>query len=362
MRFLRRRRSFNGSGFDGAAAMRDDGSPRRGSSYPFWMGMLFIWATLLGAISASDDDQDFMMDDVDELASEGSVCSAATTQSANSDEPASDPVLEQTQTKDPYAYDESEIVDDRPSIIFHNKAGKKSYIVKYYEPSFCKCTESAVNDTCNGLYMDVRWSELCLNLQLDPNSPVHNVATGDSIELHYPSQEDDACCQYDDIEDYDDNPDVFEWWRHCEAVFRIPLHKELVPFPREYYLSGAPLQGYAVCEDVEEDGLETNQEEIVEMDDADACKKVNAGDDGINEGEKEVASDVETYDECDEDTYESKLHADIDTFLRFKIYPIEMRGKSKENKLKQKAWGQNARRRYQMRKMADTDFERYKTL
>ena len=142
MRCLRRRRSFNGSGHDGVAAMRD-GGPRTSSSYPFWIGMLFIWATLFGVASASDDGQCFMDDELAEFSSAESVCTEATTQPPNCPDALEDDPI-QTPKKDMYDYDESEVVDDRPSIVFHNRAANKSYTVKYYEPSFCTCTETCL--------------------------------------------------------------------------------------------------------------------------------------------------------------------------------------------------------------------------
>jgi hypothetical protein len=396
MRCLRRRRSFNRSGHDGVASVRAGGLRKR-SSYPFWMGMLFIWATLLGAVGASDSDE-YTLD-----LTEDSACSAATTQPANSPDNADNAPMQPPKCPDPVEADpaeETERIDNRPEIVFHNRSLKKSYIVKFYEPQSCICTGGSLNASCIAMFMDVRWSDLCRNLGLDPNGLVHDDTTGVDIDLVYPAEEEDATGQWDyadPMEDYADNPDVFAWYDHCEAAMRIPLHKEHVPgFIREYELSGAPLLGPdegeqvdmddEVCQKANEDDRKTgekadaydkandaNWDEWDEGEKADACaddwdegEKADAcADEGekadacADEGEK---ADACCEDDLEDDTYECKLHTDMDNFLRFKLYPLELRGTSKEDKRRRKIWGQNARRRYQLRHMADTNQERYATL
>ena len=363
MRWLRRGRSLNNSGYDGASSPGEqDGPP-----FPFWVSVLLVWVNLLCICSASDVEADFAVNIEEAAGSDSDVCSAATTQPIETGQ--GHPAADSDRGFDPHKHDTEEMLNERQAVleaeewgtkmIFHNRPADLKFGVRFYEPTCCVCTGSEPDEDCNGMTMDVSWSELCLQLHLSPEEPVLNVTTGFYCEILYPWEDnEDLACQYDNRDDYDYDPDIFAWWRHSDAIIRLPLHKKGVGLV-EFELSGQPLIGR----------LDPDEFKIP----IDKCaEEVGAGDKDVNK-EDASAGMCEEEEEEEEETcpaeqegeaqFEFRMHTDIDTFLRFQIYPFHLRpenadGKKKGQARKRKSWAQNARRRYQLRTVADTETKR----
>ena len=59
------------------------------------------------------------------------------------------------------------------------------------------------------------------------------------------------------------------------------------------------------------------------------------------------------------DNYEEEYHNCVYGYLRFGVYPFTMRGSGPGNAKSRKVWGQNARRRYQIRVHDEDNISRY---
>jgi hypothetical protein len=343
---LRRRRGYNASGADGAAASRDHSNP--GSSFPFWAGLFFVFAVLMGTCDASDIDVDLTTVVEDGSASDSgeSVSSTATTQPAGppdvseSDDHQDDnnPLsVEEFRRK---ASDEHEAGENArqallennqgSKMVFHNRIAGTKYSILHPVPSSCICTGTAPESDCHSNFIDVHWATMCKTLRLNPAGSVRNDTTEEYVDLTYPwdekFEEGEVVPEFDDQSAYDDNPDQFAWWEHCQAVMRMPLHRVGV---HEYDMSGSPLRGGVHVQEYEcnlrEVGDEEGQQAGARDYDGDAIPEFNEGEDDPDDADSEVSTDDADCNNSDsDDNYEDVMHREVDTFLRFGVYPMDM--------------------------------------
>jgi hypothetical protein len=351
---LRRRRCFNGSGADGPAEPRTRAA-YPASTYPFWLSLVFLFTILTGVCYADDTDVDLIAA-IDNTEREHDAAERQREQAAMDDA----------------AEDMRQDDLDRgtgPKMIFRNRQAGTSYSIGFYTPHSCTCTGPQPDPECDRIYLDVHWAVLCKRLELDPDAPVFNVTQGHIVDLAYPWDEEleegEVHQSFDDRADYDDNPDVFAWWNHCQAVMRIPLHKVGC---REFDVSGQPLRGTGDVAAPANGLVEAQEEDICVRDDTLVDYILgNEGDEGDELVEYTQGDEGDEGDEGDaglcahepEDTFESELHSDVDSFLRFNILPFALRAKRPEESKQRKSWMQNARRRYQLRPMPDGEDRLY---
>jgi hypothetical protein len=151
----------------------------------------------------------------------------------------------------------------------------------------------------------------------------------------------------------------------------IPLHRL---GPHEFHFEGSPLQPWNASNYVDlgltppdDDDPRTPSASNAGQDEEDDAemKKRSFEDDKQDESIEDYCqsggeTDPPTNDmsqefdaEDDQDTYESQQDTDLDNYLRFKIIPLFYRQKG--NSSIKKSWTQNARRRYQLRRVNGED-------
>ena len=251
--------------------------------------------------------------------------------------------------------------DHGPKLVFYNRSADRAYTVGFHIPMSCTCAPgAAVDPACNAINIDIHWAVMCKRLLLDPDRLVFNDTIGDSVDLVFPwdsteLDEGELPPEFDAQEDYDDNPDVFAWWDHVGAVMRLPLHRG---GQREFEMSGYALAG-RVAEHVawsDPEPMDAEQQDSCPQDDAAAAVTAQEDEGDTDEGDADEG-ECSTEDD-EEDTFESDFHSDVDSFLRFHIYPVRMRPKGPSYANLRKQFGQNARRRFMLRTSHDGGEER----
>ena len=261
-----------------------------------------------------------------------------------------------------------------PLVVLHNRAENLTHVRDFPFPSMfradsrCKCKSTTPDRDCVAYYMQIPMDEVCSDLNLHPLKPLTNTTLEEPLDIVYPWFAHEDGGEGHDMDSYGDeavhlaNPDVLAWTTHCHAQIRIPLHRH---GPFEFDILGSTLRP-PEADNHRGEAPPTADVGVKSAPTADA-DNTNQADADVNEDtpcEYPERGGVDT--ECFEheessgtDNYEEEYHNCVYGYLRFRVYPFNMRGSSPANAKSRKVWGQNARRRYQIRIHAEDSISRY---
>ena len=252
----------------------------------------------------------------------------------------------------------------QPTLVLRNVTQNLVYthevpfrLIWHDDTTSCTCSVGAPDEYCEAYFMILYLDAVCTALNLHPDYDLTNDTLDRPFDLVYPwFSEDDHGAGYDadqfeTRETHNSHGDVMSWIRHASVQVKIPIHRY---GPFEFNCSGTSI-----------DDVPTNKPPSPAFDALDQESPVHAmhTDDDLPQPTPASGTDVdeESDDACvvDNDTYENDNHNEVFGYLRFRVFPMSMRMRGPEWNRKRKMWGQNARRRYDVRVHAATGIFRY---
>ena len=235
------------------------------------------------------------------------------------------------------------------------------------DASMCKCDRSSggeyPNEDCIGYFYLARVDSLCTALNLHPGYAMTNETTGFHLDQIQPweSEENfgrgDNPEDYDDFEDHENNSDIMSWYTHCGSMIAFPIHRQ---GPFRFVVSGTSISNehsHPFERNNNEPGPQPDRDEEHNADDdqCDADCEGDPCDDDLCDDDVCVGnSDKDDKDDGDVssdsvDAYEDSYHTQLEAYLQFGIFPMHLQELTAVNTKLKRSWGQNARRRYEIR-------------
>lgn len=400
MRWLRRGRGTNNSGNGGGGV---DPSPAIGPTSFRFLLLVALFASLFTCAASANDanvdtpsfdepaqhtdtPRDEHADDVpveavplgNPLTRESSAASALISLFSDDGDDAEDALGD-----DPECTDSSAAtipnhctVEDQRLVVLHNHAEDLTHIrdvpfASMFRPdSRCLCNSTTPNHDCVAYFFLFPMDEVCVELNLDPAEPLTNRTLGQPLDIVYPWFTEDDGGKEHDMESYGDEDEhvalhgMMSWITHCRASVRIPLHRH---GPFEFDIVGTPLHependlhsndimGHPPLQPPDADFPNRKDSDVNVMED-------NPDEDTPYQNPKHAGPDPDYClqdDSSGTDDYEEEYHNCVYGYLCFGVYPFTMRGNSTAHAKSRKVWGQNARRRYQIRVHGEDNISRY---